>query len=272
MSGSGTFPAITASIGGKQRRLTLERQWRRAITNGDLQRETPVHLQLSEEEGRMCSAQDCPQLALLFDELKGPLEPEPAAEPEAAPEPDNANENAAGTTAPVSPGLTADMARPARRRTFATPAPAKTSPSFGTGQHYSAPDRGRQARPQPVDDNPLHYMIAPLLKYGEFSGRARPAEYWWYYLALVVAYFAATLLLGEVGLGLLWLGTIVPTLAVTVRRLHDSNLSGWLVLGLAIGLLIPVVNLLVALAAIILMCLPGTDGPNPYGPDPKAAG
>jgi uncharacterized membrane protein YhaH (DUF805 family) len=52
-----------------------------------------------------------------------------------------------------------------------------------------------------------------------------------------------------------YLGTLIPTIAVAVRRVHDSDKSGWFVL-------VPIYNL-------ILMFLEGTKGPNRFGPDPK---
>ena len=62
--------------------------------------------------------------------------------------------------------------------------------------------------------------------------------------------------------GLLWLAIIIPSLAVTVRRLHDQDKTGWLVL---LGL-IPFVG---GLILLVFMLLEGTKGPNQYGPDPK---
>ena len=55
---------------------------------------------------------------------------------------------------------------------------------------------------------------------------------------------------------LLYLGVIVPSIAVGVRRMHDSDRSGW-------WLLLPIVNL-------VFLLLEGTKGPNRFGPDPKA--
>lgn len=67
------------------------------------------------------------------------------------------------------------------------------------------------------------------------------------------------------GLALLlfWLATIVPSLAVTIRRLHDTGKSGWWVL---LGL-IPFVGLVL----LVFLALDGEPGDNQYGPSPKAA-
>ena len=71
--------------------------------------------------------------------------------------------------------------------------------------------------------------------------------------------------LGEAGVGLLFLLAIfIPSLAVQVRRFHDQGRSGWFVL----LNFIPFIGTLIVL---VFMCLDGTDGPNEYGPDPKAS-
>lgn len=61
---------------------------------------------------------------------------------------------------------------------------------------------------------------------------------------------------------LLLLATIIPSIAVTVRRFHDQDKSGWFYL---LGF-IPYVG---GIVAFIFMCIDGTPGPNQYGPDPK---
>lgn len=104
-----------------------------------------------------------------------------------------------------------------------------------------------------------------LENYANFSGRARRAEYWWFVLANLVVYIALSLIIGGVseGLGSLlslvyYLGVLVPSIAVSVRRLHDVGKSGWFLL-LA---LIPIVG------AIILIVWAATDsqrGSNQYG-------
>jgi uncharacterized membrane protein YhaH (DUF805 family) len=63
-------------------------------------------------------------------------------------------------------------------------------------------------------------------------------------------------------LGLVWLGFFIPSLAVTVRRLHDTNRSGWWVL-------ISLLPLVGALVLFIFMLLNGTAGANRFGSDPK---
>ena len=89
-------------------------------------------------------------------------------------------------------------------------------------------------------------------KYATFSGRASRSEYWWWSLvsgivgAVVISIYIPSLLAARaggsglqlnagtvvvLGVGLVWfLATVVPTLALLWRRLHDANLSGWLTL------------------------------------------
>lgn len=148
---------------------------------------------------------------------------------------------------------------------------------------------------------PVDWALRPIKRYAQFSGRAPRAEYWWFYLATMVAGLVAeivdgSLMSNEVG----WLSLvvnlalIVPSIAVTVRRLHDTNRSGWWLFTvivpaafvgfLAIGAALegtaesfsPTVPFVIAVATTIIaavalfvfMVLPGTDGPNDFGDDP----
>ena len=115
--------------------------------------------------------------------------------------------------------------------------------------------------------------------YANFQGRSRRAEYWWPFLFIFLIAFAAQIVagifvaMGDAGamLGglimivyfLFALAIIVPSIAVGVRRLHDKDMTGWLML---IGL-IPFGGLVL----LVFFCLEGTKGPNKYGPDPKGA-
>ena len=63
---------------------------------------------------------------------------------------------------------------------------------------------------------------------------------------------------GAAVLGIFWLGTIIPALAVSIRRMHDQDRSGW-------WILCPIAN-------IIFLFIDGTPGPNRFGPDPKGRG
>lgn len=118
---------------------------------------------------------------------------------------------------------------------------------------------------------PIEYMKLPLQRYAKFDGRADRPEYWWFALLEFIAIFvfgaASELpfiggLMAFVGVIVL-LALFVPALAVSFRRLHDTDRSAWWVL---IGL-IPLVG---GLVLLVFCCLPGTKGPNRFGDDPKA--
>ncbi|MEW9856804.1 DUF805 domain-containing protein [Novosphingobium sp. M1R2S20] len=143
----------------------------------------------------------------------------------------------------------------------------------------------------------LEYMLMPFRRYAEFTGRSRRMEFWAFALLNVIVYAIITAIIlattgsvaafGDVesagysammslffgGAGLLyviwWLATIIPGLAVTVRRLHDRDMSGWWYLGFIIASFVPLVGLVASIAFFVIMLLPGTPGPNRYGPDPK---
>jgi len=106
--------------------------------------------------------------------------------------------------------------------------------------------------------------------YANFSGRASKGEYWWVVLCQVIIYvvfyvlmFAGAMISNGLvmvvyGLMMLYgLATFVPLLALTMRRLHDSDKSGWFVL---LGC-IPCVNIVL----LVFMIIDGTPGSNKYG-------
>ena len=122
--------------------------------------------------------------------------------------------------------------------------------------------------------SPIDYMKMPLQRYADFSGRSRRMEYWMFFLGVMGATVVTSILDGVLGMSgmiggvygpltlLVVLGTIVPSIACLVRRLHDQDKSGWFAL---LGL-IPLVNIVL----LVFMFLEGTKGDNQYGPDPKA--
>lgn len=63
-------------------------------------------------------------------------------------------------------------------------------------------------------------------KYADFNGRATRSEFWWWVLFVILATLAANILNDKLGI-LISLGTLLPYIAVTARRLHDTNRSGW---------------------------------------------
>lgn len=150
----------------------------------------------------------------------------------------------------------------------------------------------------------MDWMILPFKRYAEFGGRSRRREFWMFQLlnlilAAVLAgpFFvsfvgsaiaagdgpgaeqamAEALMSGGIGLpmigimlyGIYALAALIPSIAVTVRRLHDRDMSGWWYLGLAVAGAIPVIGFAASIALLVLMVLPGTDGDNRFGADPK---
>ena len=108
-----------------------------------------------------------------------------------------------------------------------------------------------------------------LSKYADFTGRARRSEFWWFYLANIIASAVAGLIDQAFGFPLLQvivgLGLLIPGLAVGARRLHDTGRSGWWQL-LA---LVPLVGI------ILLIVWWATDSeprPNQHGAPPKPVG
>ena len=107
-----------------------------------------------------------------------------------------------------------------------------------------------------------------LKKYVVFDGRATRHEYWMFVLFNFIIYAILVLLSHIIGMlaffliVLFGLAIFLPTLAVGVRRLHDTNRSGWWIL---IGL-VPYIG---AIVLIVFCVLDGTPGDNKYGSDPK---
>ena len=97
-------------------------------------------------------------------------------------------------------------------------------------------------------------------KYADFSGRAKRPEFWWFALFCIVV----SLLLEVVGSYISWafsLATIVPSLAVGARRLHDTNKSGWMQL-------IWLIPILGWIYMIYLLVQDGDAADNQYGAPP----
>ena len=108
----------------------------------------------------------------------------------------------------------------------------------------------------------MRWYIEVLKKYAVFEGRARRTEYWMFTLVNIII----TLVLAALSFGTLesiyGLLVFIPSLAVSVRRLHDTGRSGW-------WLLIGLIPLLGALVLIYFFILDSQPGDNQYGPNPK---
>jgi uncharacterized membrane protein YhaH (DUF805 family) len=122
----------------------------------------------------------------------------------------------------------------------------------------------------------LSWYLEALKKYAVFGGRSRRKEYWYFVLFnLIVSLVLSAIdaLLGtfssstNVGLlgGIYGLAIIIPSIAVSVRRLHDIDRTGW-------WLLISLVPVIGTIVLLVFAALEGTPGENRFGPNPKASG
>ena len=106
-----------------------------------------------------------------------------------------------------------------------------------------------------------------LGKYATFQGRAARSEYWFFTLFMFITSMIASVIAGA-SLGVLsvlpmvlLIGLFVPSIAVSVRRLHDLDKSGWWIL----IILIPLIG---GLVLLWWSCKRGTEGQNMFGSDP----
>jgi uncharacterized membrane protein YhaH (DUF805 family) len=121
----------------------------------------------------------------------------------------------------------------------------------------------------------MSWYLGVMKKYALFSGRARRKEYWMFCLFNILFVIAAMVLDNVLGTaihgvgygaiyGLYFLVTLLPSLAVAVRRLHDTGKSGWF---LFIGL-IPIIG---SIWLLVVLCSDGETSGNKYGMSPKMA-
>jgi uncharacterized membrane protein YhaH (DUF805 family) len=168
----------------------------------------------------------------------------------------------------------------------------------------------------------MNYMLMPYRRFADFNGRSRRSEFWMFVLLQVIVTFVFIFLLfaaggammltgGEptqllaaggmmaifaIGFVIYWLATIIPYYAVSVRRLHDTDRTGWWAfIPLLINLFAQVVALgtaatgdfgamvvaagaismigfVISIVVLVFLCLDGTPGPNRFGHDPKQRG
>ncbi|MBA2618386.1 MAG: DUF805 domain-containing protein [Rubrobacter sp.] len=121
----------------------------------------------------------------------------------------------------------------------------------------------------------MSWFVAALKKYAVFGGRSRRKEYWFFVLfsaiisvVLIIIDAAIGTFSSSAGIGLLSgiysLAILVPSIAVSVRRLHDIDRTGWWVL-------ISLVPIIGAVVLLVFAVLDSTPGSNRYGPNPKTA-
>jgi uncharacterized membrane protein YhaH (DUF805 family) len=134
----------------------------------------------------------------------------------------------------------------------------------------------------------MEWMLMPLKRFADFAGRSRRKEYWLWVLFVVVVLTVLTWLDIKLGLGgsatttssgsgvgfnvnlgplgiVFGLATLVPSIAVGVRRLHDLGKSGW-------WMLLAIIPFIGWFYQLIVFTQPGVPGPNRYGSDPKGGG
>jgi|SRR5690625_3294 len=119
----------------------------------------------------------------------------------------------------------------------------------------------------------MNWYLEVLKKYAVFSGRARRKEYWFFFLFNLIITFVLGFIDGfagtfsvDAGIGLLGgiyaLAVLLPGIAVSVRRLHDTERSGW-------WLLISLVPIIGFIVLLVFMVQDSTPGENRYGAHPK---
>ena len=163
------------------------------------------------------------------------------------------------------------------------PPAGSTSPGYGAPGYgppgYGPPgyEQGNVPAPSYAAGPPPTAGVMPfpdavrsvLTQYVTFTGRARRSEYWWFALFNFGVSLLAGVIDAVIGVALLqWvvtLGLLLPSLAVGVRRLHDTGRSGW-------WLLIGLVPLVGAIVLIVFFCTDSQREANRWGSSPKYQG
>lgn len=120
--------------------------------------------------------------------------------------------------------------------------------------------------------SPIDAVRSVLQQYATFTGRARRAEFWWFVLFFMLVQLAtvtvdsALISAGVESIGLVNLAAtfalLLPYVAVSVRRLHDTGRSGW-------WYLITLVPIVGAIVFLVFAAQDSVPAPNQYGPSPK---
>jgi uncharacterized membrane protein YhaH (DUF805 family) len=117
----------------------------------------------------------------------------------------------------------------------------------------------------------VNAYLQAMRRYATFTGRTTRSDFWIFTLVLLATLMFAAVLDGAFGtassksgllFGLAGLVHTLPQLAANVRRLHDADRSGWWMLLWLTGV--------GGIVVFVLLCLPGTQGPNSFGPSPVA--
>ncbi len=112
----------------------------------------------------------------------------------------------------------------------------------------------------------MNWYLQALRNYANFDGRARRSEYWYFTLFNIIFLFAAMAIDFVIGFPVLYflyaIVSLLPGIAVSIRRLHDTSRSGWWIL----IALVPLIGGIVLLVYLVEDSKPGS---NEYGPNPK---
>jgi|SRR6478609_1487940 uncharacterized membrane protein YhaH (DUF805 family) len=115
----------------------------------------------------------------------------------------------------------------------------------------------------------MHWYTDVIKKYAVFNGRASRPEFWWFVLINLIIAVVINVVFsaiggrssGQVVSDLYSLAVLLPSLGVGIRRLHDTNRTGWWYL--------LVLTIIGGLVLIVFFALAGDPGPNKYGPNPQ---
>jgi uncharacterized membrane protein YhaH (DUF805 family) len=112
----------------------------------------------------------------------------------------------------------------------------------------------------------MNWYLEVLKKYAVFRGRARRREYWYFVLfnliISIILIIIDYMINSSILVTLYSLGVLIPSIAVTVRRLHDTDRRGW-------WIFISLIPIIGAIVLLIFMVLDSQKGENRFGPNPK---
>jgi uncharacterized membrane protein YhaH (DUF805 family) len=146
---------------------------------------------------------------------------------------------------------------------------AITARRYPPGPARRSPDSYDPADQLPIKETEMHWYTDVIRRYTDFDGRADRPEFWWFALInliVSVGIWVAGIALfglatGELLAVVYGLATLLPVLGVAIRRLHDTNKSGW-------WIVVDLVPFVGGIILIVLLAIAGTPGPNRFGPQP----
>jgi uncharacterized membrane protein YhaH (DUF805 family) len=114
----------------------------------------------------------------------------------------------------------------------------------------------------------MEYFTDAYKRYADFTGRATRTQYWMFILIFMIIYIILaaidSFLIGTIALSAIFnLVSLIPSLAIAARRLHDTGRSGWWQL----IILLPLIGIIVLLVFLVM----DSEGDNRFGANLKAA-